>query len=297
MMIRLGTNLGKLARLDRRWIFLLIFLATLLPLLVSLEPKHFIDEPTRNLFNYIDGIEPGGRALMLSFDYDPQVAPELDPMARAILRHCFARGVPVIGLSMAPQGDAIGEAIITQVVREQNRFRRQRNQDTLRYGYDYSFFGFRPGGSIVMLMMGQDIHRALPADNYKHQVDSLPMMARVRNYDDISIIMSLAGSSYPYSWIIFANTKFKVKIGAGQTAVMAPDNYPFLQTGQLVGQLGGMKGAAEYEQLIVEAGYYPKRDMASKAMNAVSFSHLLIIILIIIGNIGYFASRRQGGNR
>ena len=285
--------LSKLGRLDRRWIFLLILAASIVPLLLTIQPRFFIDAPTRSLYDYIDGIQPGGRPLMMSFDYDPQVAPELDPMARAILRHCFARGVTVLALSMAPQGDAIGEAILAQIVREQNRMRRQRGDDTIEYGRDYSFFGFRPGGTIVMLMMGQDIHRALPADNYKNPVDSLPMMDRVRNYDDISIVMSLAGSSYPYSWIIFANTRFKVKVGAGQTAVMAPENYPFLQTGQLVGQLGGMKGAAEYEQLIADAGYHPDRDMASKAMNAVSYSHLLIIALIVLGNIGYFAGRRM----
>jgi len=33
--------------------------------------------------------------------------------------------------------------------------------------------------------------------------------------------------------------------------------------------------------------------MASKAMNAVSYSHLLIIALIVLGNIGYFAGRRM----
>ncbi len=289
--------LSKLGRLDRRWIYLMILAAAIVPLLLTVQPKFFVDAPTQSLFDYVDRIEPGGRPLMMSFDYDPQVAPELDPMARAILRHCFARRVPVVGLSLAPQGDAIGEAILSQVVREQNAMRREKGEDTVRYGRDYSFFGFRPAGTIVMLMMGQDIHRALPADNYKTPIDSIPMMDRVRNYDDISIVMSLAGSSYPYSWIIFANTKFGVKIGAGQTAVMAPENYPLLQTGQLVGQLGGMKGAAEYEQLITDAGYYPRRDMASRAMNAVSYSHLLIIALIVIGNVGYFAGRRKEGRK
>jgi hypothetical protein len=289
--------LTRLGKLDRRWIFLLILATSIIPLLLSLQPRFFVDSPTRSLYDYIDGIEPGGRPLMISFDYDPQVAPELDPMARAILRHCFARGVGVVGLSFAPQGDAIGEAIITQMVREQNGMRRERCKDTLAYGRDYCFFGFRPAGTIVMLLMGQDIHRALPADNYRNPIDSLPMMDRVRNYDDISIVMSLAGSSWTYSWIIFANTRFGAKVGAGQTAVMAPENYPFLQTGQLVGQLGGMKGAAEYEQLIADAGYYPKRDMASRAMNAVSFSHLMIIALIVLGNVGYFAGRRREGRK
>jgi hypothetical protein len=32
--------------------------------------------------------------------------------------------------------------------------------------------------------------------------------------------------------------------------------------------------------------------MASRAMNAISSSHLLLIFLIIVGNIAYFASAR-----
>lgn len=284
--------LSRLGKLDRRWVFLAIFLAALLPLMLPLVSRFYVDGATKSLFDCIDNIAPNGRPLLLSFDYDPQVAPELDPMARAVIRHCLARGVPVMGMALAPQGDAIGEAIITRVVREQNRMRLEAGRDSLRYGRDYCFFGYRPGGSIVIMLMGQNVRKALPADNYKNPIDSLPMMARVKNYDDIAMVMSLAGSAYPHTWMIFAGTKFKVKVGAGQTAVMAPENYPYIQTGQMVGQLGGMKGAAEYEQLISDAGYYPRRDMATKAMNAVAFSHLLIIGLIVLGNIGYFAGRR-----
>jgi hypothetical protein len=274
--------LAKMGKIDRRVVFVLLLVSILIPLLFNVRSRFYVDSATRNLYDYIDKIEPNERPLMLSFDYDPQVAAELDPMARAVLRHCFARNVKVVGISLAPQGDAIGEAIMTQIAREYDK----------KKGIDYCYFGYRPGATIVMLQMGVNVKRALPLDYYQTPYDSLPMMNNIHNYDDIAMVLSLAGSTYPYSWIIFAGTKYKVKIGAGQTAVMAPDNYPFLQTGQLVGQLGGMKGGAEYEQLIVDAGYYHKADMASKAMSAISYSHILIILLIIFGNVGYFVSRR-----
>ena len=41
----------------------------------------------------------------------------------------------------------------------------------------------------------------------------------------------------------------------GPTAVSAPKYYAFISSGQLKGMLGGMKGAAEYEQLL--AKHYP----------------------------------------
>ena len=279
--------LSKFGKLDRRLVFLLLTATILIPLLFSVKSRFYVDASTRSLYDYIDHIEPNGRALLLSFDYDPQVAAELDPMARAVLRHCFARGVKVVGMSLQPQGDAIGEAITTQVAREFNK----------NNGVDYCYFGYRPGGTIPMLQMGVNIKRALPLDYYQVPYDSLPMMHNIHNYDDIAMVLSLAGSTWPYSWMIFAGTKFKVKIGAGQTAVMAPDNYPFLQTGQFVGQLGGMKGGAEYEQLLADAGYYKKPGMGSKAMSAIAYSHILIILLIILGNIGYFVTRRLEGSK
>lgn len=274
--------LAKLGKLDRRIVFALLLAATLIPLLFNVKPRFYVDSTTKKLYDYIDKIEPNGRPLLVSFDYDPQVAAELDPMARAVLRHCFARGVKIVGMSLAPQGDAIGEGIITQVAREYDK----------KLDRDYCYFGFRPGGTIIMLQMGVNVKKALPLDYYQTPYDSLQMMKNIHNYDDIAMVLSLAGSTYPVSWMIFAGTKFGVKIGAGQTAVMAPDNYPFLQTGQFVGQLGGMKGGAEYEQLIVDAGYYHKPDVASKAMSAIAYSHLLIILLIILGNVGYFISKK-----
>lgn len=279
--------LAKFGKLDRRLVFVLLVATILIPLLFSVKSHFYVDSATKGLYDSIDSIEPNGRPLLLSFDYDPQVAAELDPMARAVLRHCFAKGIKVIGMSLQPQGDAIGEGIITQVSKEFGK----------KPGIDYTYFGFRPGGYIIMLQMGTSVKQALPLDYYQVPYDSLPMMHNIHNYGDIAMVLSLAGSTWPYSWIIFAGTKFNVKIGAGQTAVMAPDNYPFLQTGQLVGQLGGMKGGAEYEQLIGDAGYYKKPGVASKAMSAIAYSHILIILLIVLGNIGYFVSRRLEGSK
>ena len=79
------------------------------------------------------------------------------------------------------------------------------------------------------------------------------------------------------------------RVGAGITAVMATDLYPYLQTKQIVGLVNGLKGAAEYEHLI---GHH---EMGVRGMAAQSIAHLWIILLVIVGNIAYFVSRRAGG--
>ena len=76
-------------------------------------------------------------------------------------------------------------------------------------------------------------------------------------------------------------------MGCGVTAVSAPKYYAFVGSGQLVGLLGGMKGAAEYEILLNE------KDDAVKGMSAQSLVHLLIIALVILGNLGFFLGSKR----
>ena len=78
-------------------------------------------------------------------------------------------------------------------------------------------------------------------------------------------------------------------LAIGVTGVMATDYYPYLQSGRIFGLMGGLKGAAEYEQLADNPG------PATKGMAMQMWAHLLIIAFIIVGNIGYFATRRRAG--
>jgi hypothetical protein len=271
--------LKKFSKIDRRIVYLLLALAVIIPMIVSFNVRFYVDQSSQSLFDAVDRVPPNGRPVLLVFDYDPQIMPELDPMAIAILRHCFARNIRVVGMTTGAQGAALGERAMTKVAAEYDK----------KIGHDYCYFGYKI--PLSMLYIGENAKKALPVDHYDRPFDSLPMMRGIRNYDDIPLVVDLAGSSILNNWIVYAGARYHVKLGAGVTAVMAPDFYQFLQTGQLVGQLSGMKGAAEYEQLIVDHGITKSKGLASRAMNAISISHLLLIALIILGNIGYFAAR------
>ena len=139
--------------------------------------------------------------------------------------------------------------------------------------------------------MGEEIRKSFPTDAYGVPLDSLPMMKYVHNYNDIPFVIDLSGSSAPMSWVMYAGARYGQRVGVGTTAVSAAQYYPFLSTGQFVGMLGGLKGAAEYERLIVKKGYTKAREVATIGMDAQSIAHLVILFLIIIGNIAFFASR------
>ena len=161
----------------------------------------------------------------------------------------------------------------------------------VKNGVDYVLLSYKPGVTAIMLSIGEDICKTLETDYYGNDLKGLPMMKDIHNYDDIPLVVSLSGSDLPQYWVIYAGTTYHQKVGCGTTAVSAAQYYPWLQTGQFVGMLGGLKGAAEYENLVERAGYTKARKVASIGMDAQSVVHLLLILLIILGNIAYFGSR------
>ena len=90
----------------------------------------------------------------------------------------------------------------------------------------------------------------------------------------------------PY-WVMIAASRYHMPLGAGCTAVSAPNFYPYLDAGQLVGLMGGMKGAAEYEILLGVSG------LATSGMDAQSAAHVVIIFFIVFGNVVYFMLRKR----
>ncbi len=63
--------------------------------------------------------------------------------------------------------------------------------------------------------------------------------------------------------------------------------YPYYDSGQIIGFLGGLKGAAEYEVLNGIPG------SGVEGMDAQTIAHLFMILLVILGNLGYFLERRS----
>ena len=116
-------------------------------------------------------------------------------------------------------------------------------------------------------------------------------MENLHNYDEVGLVCAISGGQGPLWFVQFAQAKFGVKVGAGCTAVSAPDFYPYFETGQFSGILGGMKGAAEYEQL-VEERYGTKAGGARARGWAPSRpAHLAIMAFVILGNMAYFAGQ------
>ncbi|MEO0117093.1 MAG: hypothetical protein ABIK97_06115 [candidate division WOR-3 bacterium] len=273
----------KLGKIDRKIIFLLMAVVIIIPLLSPLNLVGKVGRRTQELFRAIDNL-PENSYLLITIDFDPQSMPELYPMYLAILRHAFAKNLRVIVTGLWVTGVGLGEDGLKTVAPEYNKV----------YGRDYVFLGWKPGITAVVLGMGRSMKETFPTDYYGTAYDSLPIFTKDITYRDIPFMVSLSAGVPGYeTWIAYAQSRFGIRIGAGVTAVSAADAYPYLQSGQLTGLLGGMKAAAEYEFLNEKAGFTKAFKPASQLMDSQSLAHLVIMILVIIGNISYFALRRK----
>jgi len=263
--------------LDRRWIYLAVGIAVVFPILV---PTHFpiiITPEARSLYEAVEAL-PDGCNVIVSFDYYPSTIAECEPIAIAALHHLFRKNCKVVTLSNIPYGGPSMAESITRMMAA--RYGKE-------YGVDYVNLGFKYNYQAVLAGLGQSIESIFPTDNSGTPLAQLPLMASVKNYSNISFIFEIADNATAEYWVKIVNAQYGVPIGCGGTAVQAPKFYAFVASGQFVGLLGGMRGAAEYEQLIHEEA------KAMRGMQVQSLVHLLIIALVILGNVGYFVTRRQ----
>jgi len=281
----------RLMKIDRRIIYAILLTVVTLPLVFPSVLKVTPMTPVEKLFTAVDNTTDD-KALILDCSYAPQIKAEVEPMAIAILRHAFRTRKKILVLSLYVEMIGLATRAINQVVEEFNSSV-QTYEDSIIYGRDYVFLGWQPPPIVPMLGMGESISNIYVVDYYGNQTDTLQMMGKIRNYNDISILVALSGSSIPISWVAYAQNRYGLQVGVGCTAVSGADFYPYYQTGQFTGLMVGMKGAAEYEEL-VEVNYGVEgRRIASEAMLSLTYAHLAIMLFIIIGNIGFFLHRRK----
>jgi len=272
---------------ERRIVFAYIGLAVSLPLFLKMTPPVSVTTDVQNLADELAKL-PAGSRILCAYDYDPPSAPELQPMAVAFTKYAMRHDLKLICMGLWPVGPqqatmALEESLADPEIAAKG----------LVYGVDYVNLGFQSGQQFVIQSMGSEFKRMFPKDDRGSFYDSIPMLNNVVNFSNVDFVMNFS-SGFPgtVEWVQIAVDRFGVKLGAGNTAVQAPQVYPYVRSGQLVGLLGGMSGAAEFEKASAEPG------RASTFILSQMFGHAIIILFVVIGNTAYFkAGRRSTGGK
>jgi hypothetical protein len=115
----------------------------------------------------------------------------------------------------------------------------------------------------------------------------IPAMRGVRTAQDIGLMIDVDPTATYGAWIAYFTQPNGVPFAVAPTSVMISDIYPYMNSGQVVGMLKGIAGAAQYERMIEEPGQGYTGRMP------VFMAHMMIILLIVIGNIIQFRERRE----
>ena len=268
--------------IGRRVVFLYVAIGVSLPFFMSITQEIKISPEVQTLYDGLAELPPGSRVLA-AFDYDPPSAPELQPMAESFFRYCFNNDLKVIIIGLWPQGPQQANMALEAAMQDEEIAGRN-----LQYGIDWVNLGFQTGNEFVIQRMGSEFKSMFPTDYSGTPYDNLELVRNIRNFSNIDYVFNLS-AGYPgtIEWVQVAVDRYGVKMGAGNTAVQAPQCYPYLRSGQLVGILGGMNGAAEFEML---TGFPGK---GTKFMLSQSFAHMIVLAFIFIGNVAYIIERRK----
>ena len=287
--------LSTLGSLDRRWIFLLMLWCVLVPIYyIGSTGQTFPEVPSalsQATFDEIERLAEGDRVL-LAFDYDPTSEGELGPMATAFVKHVAAKRLRMYFMALWPVGPQMIDDTIERIIRS--------DYPDLVYGQDYLNLGYKSGNEAVIRVIVTNLRELYTTDSRGTAVEDIPMMEGIENIQQMDLLISVS-AGYPGTkeWVQYAQTPYpdQIRIVAGATGVQAPLLYPYIPS-QLPGLLAAIKGAAEYEKLVVDSYVGedpdPKYLEGLRRMGPQLVAHLLIIFLIVVANVLYFVDRRGG---
>ncbi len=312
----------KMLNLDRRWIFLLMGIACIVPFFTPLGLPILPSAEVISIYDYMEELG-SENAIFVSFDFDPGTAAENQPMGTAVLRHAMSRNIPVFLTAITPMGQGLAAMAIDELtdetssdffsfvswsewssIREQGITERAEIEEAwlaagntlpenargfVFEGRGLANLGYLPVFNLVILGMSNSIISQYPQDVGGNTVEEMPMYQDHKSLREIDLAVTNSGSSACTWWIIYGREKIGLPVAFGVTAVMATDYYTYIQSGQIIGQMGGLRGAAEYETLLMENGIASEPGKAFIGMDVQNIAHLLIIFLVVLGNIAFFA--------
>ena len=271
---------------DRRIIFIFILVAVASPIIFKMSFKFKATPIVRALYDKVESL-PAGSTVLLSYDFDPAMAPEVQPMANALTRHCLEKGHKIIYMCLFATGQGQLERTFREVIRPE--FPEKTD------GIDYVNLGYKAGNEGVLNVIITDFEKMFPTDVNTVPYNSIEIFDKIKSCKDVDFIVSIGGGRPGIKeWVLFVGDPGNIPMAAGVAAVVAPQLYPYYPS-QLLGLLGGVKGAAEYENTLRDN--YPRfKDSDTPAivmMGPQTLAHVVIMAFIIIGNILYFRNRKK----
>ncbi len=268
--------LNTLMNLDRRIIYIVMFVVLFIPLYRPLGLPLPITRESKATFEFL-GKLPADSVVLMVNSTGPSVEAELYPQTLTMARHLMSRNVKIVICSLAVEAPRYNDKLFDQWAA------------MYKYepGKDYIILPYKAGGETAMAAIGRDIKSLYTTDDDNKPLSGMPLWGRINSVKDFSCVIDISGGESQRWMLGHIQAPHKVPCIAAITAVILAVTQPYFSSGQLVGILSGLNGAAEYELQSKTPG------PAASGMDAQSLGHMWIVVLVIVGNIAYIVSRSQ----
>lgn len=270
----------KIRDLDTRIIYGLAWIFVLFPLLSPLGLPIPISSDARAWNDYVNNEVKDGDTVIFSLMYGTSGMPELFPMSVSTMKHILDKDVNIVVVSFWIEGPLVFNALLGQV---------DPADYGKVYGEDWIRLGYIPGQETAMGSLATSFQNVVANDYVEgNPLDSFPIMADIKSAEDIDLIISFeTGTPGTSEWLRQWNTPYGVPMITGCIGVSVPGMIPYMNSGQLSALMPGLTVSAEYEVLLNKPG------LAVAGVDAVSTSHLLVVMLVVLGNVTYFMTKED----
>jgi hypothetical protein len=275
-----------------------MILAVGLPIVFGISQKPSRLVSAERMYDVVEKVQvQPGEVAMIWLDFGPNTIAENEPQAQVLIEHLFRRRIPVVLLSQYQQAERFLTRIPNEVAK---RLEAEMPGQQWRYGEAWVNAGFRPGGAIFIQSMvnAADVSKFLGRDVNGMPISHYPAFSAIGGVERVKLVGEITGLVGVFDNIIqfFQKNEYRPTIVHGCTSITIPEAYIFLDSGQLKGLLEGIAGAAWYSVVLKE--HFPNSENKELLVTntALSAAHIVLILLIVLGNIVPLFQRRRANH-
>ncbi len=305
--------------IDRRYLYLSLFLFTSIAVLFRgvILPTS-MTEHTIAFYREIMKIPPGS-TILLESDWTYSTRGENQGQLEAVLRIIQSRKIKFALYSLT---DAQAPEVAEEVITTLNQEFMQRKQQTLKEWNDWVNLGYFPDPTSFLASLILNLPKTLKSiqntapDGKLRSVLESPALTSIHKIEDFKMLVCITGTNIIRTLIRLLGSPPKVMLTVMVTGVWGPEILNFYSAKLIRSVVIGLHGTVEIETMMANGINIPNKDgkiivrsivpgeipglkdttTYARGMSyylALQVMFVLIIFAIILGNIGYFMSKRK----
>ncbi|HRI43894.1 MAG TPA: hypothetical protein PLL78_04285 [Fimbriimonadaceae bacterium] len=316
----------RLQSLSRQTVYLILIIVVSASVLISkfmgLTLPNKPGAGSQDFFAAIMAI-PEGSTVFIQSDVTNSTRGESAGQFEALLRILMRRNIKfaVFCASGEPQAPQVAIDVIARI----NAQRIANGERAYERWNDWVSLGLFPDGRATAKAMMANLRTAIdkkdtPPGKPPTDVWQSPVMEKLKVIDDIGLYILVTASKtsdilverLKFAPVTYGDVPLRTKLGCMVTGVMGPETNNYYRSSQIFGVVIGLNGAVEIEHLM-ENGIKPGQSETYRSLSIEGFKGMqnyargmayylalhtamgLLIVLVIMGNVGMWLTRRQTG--